>query len=118
MVFQVRVFISFTALLTAQELHYGELVRNACACHIDPSDFLVCCWDADMKNTDLLYVIKEGVMPVHSARILSVLNKYSLKASTDLIIRNTDKIRLLNESAIRFRRHNCHVFIKVFVFEV
>lgn len=44
MVFQVRVFISFTALLTAQELHYGELVRNACACHIDSSDFLVCYW--------------------------------------------------------------------------
>ncbi|MGM9918690.1 MAG: ATP-binding protein [Lactimicrobium massiliense] len=84
----------------------SEIVKNAYAFNLDPHDFLYYYRDTDMKEIDLLYVIRDqiypieikaGILPVHAAKNFSVLDKYKMKIETGLIICNTDKIRPINE---------------------
>ena len=84
----------------------SEIVKNAYAFNLDPHDFLYYYRDTDMKEIDLLYVIRDqiypieikaGILPVHAAKNFSVLDKYKMKTETGLIICNTDKIRPINE---------------------
>ena len=84
----------------------SEIVKNAYAFNLDPHDFLYYYRDTDMKEIDLLYVIRDqiypieikaGILPVHAAKNFSVLDKYKMKIENGLIICNTDKIRPINE---------------------
>lgn len=84
----------------------SEIVKNAYAFNLDPHDFLYYYRDTDMKEIDLLYVIRDqiypieikaGILPVHAAKNFSMLDKYKMKIETGLIICNTDKIRPINE---------------------
>lgn len=84
----------------------SEIVKNAYAFNLDPHDFLYYYRDTDMKEIDLLYVIRDqiypieikaGILPVHAAKNFSVLDKYKMKIENGLMICNTDKIRPINE---------------------
>ena len=84
----------------------SEIVKNAYAFNLDPHDFLYYYRDTDMKEIDLLYVIRDqiypieikaGILPVHAAKNFSMLDKYKMKIENGLIICNTDKIRPINE---------------------
>ncbi len=84
----------------------SEIVKNAYAFNLDPHDFLYYYRDTDMKEIDLLYVIRDqiypieikaGILPVHAAKNFSVLDKYKMKIENGLIMCNTDKIRPINE---------------------
>lgn len=84
----------------------SEIVKNAYAFNLDLHDFLYYYRDTDMKEIDLLYVIRDqiypieikaGILPVHAAKNFSVLDKYKMKIENGLIICNTDKIRPINE---------------------
>lgn len=84
----------------------SEIVKNAYAFNLDPHGFLYYYRDTDMKEIDLLYVIRDqiypieikaGILPVHAAKNFSVLDKYKMKIENGLIICNTDKIRPINE---------------------
>lgn len=84
----------------------SEIVKNAYAFNLDPHDFLYYYRDTDMKEIDLLYVIRDqiypieikaGIQPVHAAKNFHTLDKYKMKIETGLIICNTDKVRPINE---------------------